>query len=574
MSYGFGDPRSRCGRHNGAVDTEDQDGDERLDVTVGAKTQEDFVRFVFAIGDDRYYVRDGGMIPAPASAGGGASGWRLYRIPFRTDTLQVGSPNLRQVQALRVTVLAPETAVPGEADPQVFFGLSRVRLVGSTWLKRAATPIAGLGGERGTGLGEVSASVVGTDTRDLGYTPPPGVVDQAGRQDAGFNVGTTQINEQSLRLLARGLQVGERAEAFSRFGSEGDKNFLKYRTLRVWARGRGPGWEEGDLEFFMKVGKDPDNFYLYHTPARTSSWEPEVAIDLSRWIALRARVQVAWLGGDAPHVYPGCPDSTLVPFDTAYVMCDGPYVAHVRDPAIAPPNLAAVQEVAAGIWRVRAGTFIDQAELWVDDIRLSDVVQNAGVAAALDLALTAGNLADVTLDVSRRDGNFRQLGEDPTYQTSNAFNLATTVHLERLLPASWGLAAPLQLRYTSTASEPVFLTGTDLRGGRVGRIAHPACHRPQLQPGGAPQPPARRAGWRVGWSIRSPSALRTSGATIDRARPRPRRGATICRSTTACSPGRPRSRPCLGSWCTCCGSCPRSSGKAGSPTTWSAPACG
>jgi motility/secretion related protein SprA len=473
VSLPFGDPRSRCGRHNGAVDTEDQDGDGSLDVVVGAKTTEDFVRFVFPVGDERFYVRDGGMIPAAVNVGGGASGWRLYRIPFRTDTLQVGSPNLRQVQAVRITVLAPETAAPGEPDPQVFFALSRVRLVGATWLKRAETPMTGLGGERGTGLGEIVASVVSTENRDLGYAPPPGVANQGTRQDQNFAVGATQINEQSLRLLASGLQPGQRAEAFTRFGSEGDKNFLKYRQLRVWARGRGPGWEDGDLEFFLKVGKDADNFYFYHSPARTSSWEPEVVIALDRWVQLRGRIQQAWLRGDPPQVYPGCPDSTLVPNDTAWVMCDGPYIAHVRDPGGAPPNLAAVQEVAAGIWRVRATTFVDQAEVWVDDIRLSDVVQTAGTAEALDVALTAGNLADVTLDLSRRDGNFRQLGEDPTYQTTQAYNLITTVHLERLLPHGWGLAAPLQVRYTANASDPVFLSGTDLRGAALSGLRTP-----------------------------------------------------------------------------------------------------
>jgi hypothetical protein len=473
QSLPFGDPRSRCGRHNGAVDTEDQDGDGALDVTVGAKTTEDFVRFVFPVGDERYYVRDGGMVPVAASAGGGASGWRLYRIPFRTDTMQVGSPNLRQVQAVRLTILAPETAAPGDSDPQIFFALSRVRLVGATWLKRAETPLAGLGGERATGLGEVVASVVSTENRDLGYAPPPGVVNQGARQDQNFAVGATQINEQSLRLLASGLQPGQRAEAFTRFGAEGDKNFLKYRQLRVWARGRGPGWEDGDLEFFLKVGKDADNFYFYHVPARTSSWEPEVAIALDRWVSLRARIQQAWLAGDTPRVYPGCPDSTLVPDDTAYVMCDGPYIAHVKDPGGAPPNLAAVQEVAAGIWRVRSTTFVDQAELWVDDIRLSDVVQNSGTAAALDVALTAGNLADVTLDLSRRDGNFRQLGEDPTFQTTQAYNVITTVHLDRLLPHAWGLVAPLQVRYAANSSAPVFLAGTDLRGDALAGLRTP-----------------------------------------------------------------------------------------------------
>ncbi len=462
QNFAFGDPRSRCGRRNGALDAEDQDGDSKLDVAVGVRSQEDFIRFVFPIGDEQYFVRDGGMVPVDPSQGGGASGWRLYRIPFRTDTLQQGSPNLRQVQALRLTVLAPETALPGEPDPQVYFALSRVRLVGSTWLKRAETPLAGLGGDRGTGLGEVNASVVSTENRDLGYTPPPGVIDEAGQAGTGFQVGSTQINEQSLRLLARGLAVGQRAEAFTRFGTEGDKNFLKYRRLRVWARGRGPGWEDGDLEFFFKVGKNADNFYLYHAPARTSSWEPEVVIVLDRWVTLRARIERAWLSGAPPFVDASCPDSTITPFDSAYVMCDGPYVAHVKDPGIAPPNLAAVQEVAAGILRVRAATFIDQAEIWVDDIRLQDVVQDMGTAAALDVALTVANLAEVTLGVSHRDGDFRQLGEDPSYVTNDVLNLSATVHLERFLPAAWGLAAPLTVRRAAVTSDPLFLGGTDI----------------------------------------------------------------------------------------------------------------
>lgn len=477
VSYAFGDPRSRCGRHNGAVDDEDLDGDEALDVNVGARSEEDFFRFVFPIGDERYYVRDGGMVAAPANQGGGSSGWRLYRIPFRTDTLQIGTPNIRQIQSLRITILAPENTAldaQGQPDPQIFFGLSRVNLVGATWLKRAETPIAGIAGEQGTGVGDVNASIVSTQNVDLGYTPPPGVIDQAAQQGQTLQLNTTQINEQSLRLLATGLSVGQRAEAFTRFATEGDMNFLKYRTLRAWARGRGPGWEDGDLEFYLKVGKDADNFYLYHTPARTSSWEPEVVMDMSQWITLRARIEQAWLGGEAPHVYPGCPDSTIVlPNDSAYVMCAGPYIAHIRDPGNSPPNLAAVQEVAAGMLRVRATTVIDQAELWVDDIRLSDVVQNTGTAAALDLAITAGDLADITVDASHRDPNFHQLGEDPTYQTSNALNLATTVHLERLLPRSWGLAAPFAVRYSFLGSTPVFISGTDLRGDALTGLRTP-----------------------------------------------------------------------------------------------------
>ncbi len=471
--YFFGDLRSRCGRRNGAVDSEDLDGDFRLDSAVGVRVAEDFVRYVFPIGDERYYVRDGGMIAAPDSLGGGASGWRLYRIPFRLDSLQIGRPNLRQVQAIRLTVVVPQGAAPGTPDPQVFFALSRVRLVGSTWLKRAETPIPGLAGDRGTGVGEVAVTGISTADPNLGYTSPPGVTDLPAQTGANLQVGSTEINERSLRLLARGLGAGERAEAFLRFTAEGDKNFLRYGRLHAWARGRGPGWEDGDLEFYLKVGKDPGNFYFYRARARTTSWEPEVVVHLDRWLALRAAVEQAWLSGAPPQAGPGCPDTTFLPADSAYVACDGPYLVHVRDPGTAPPNLASVQEIAVGILRVNERLFIDQAELWVDDIRLGDVVQDAGYAGAIDVSLTGANLFDVSLNLTRRDGQFRQLDDDPRFVTDDALSIGGTARLERFLPARWGLAAPLTIRYVETESTPFYLSGTDVRADALEGLRTP-----------------------------------------------------------------------------------------------------
>ena len=466
VAYGFGDLRSRCGRDNGFVDTEDQDGDFVLDSAAGVRPTEDFVRFVFPFGDERYFVREGGQIPVTDSLGNpaGSAGWRLYRIPFRFDTLQVGTPNLRQAQAIRLTIAVPQTTPFGVPDPQIYFGLSRVRLVGATWLKRTDTPQQGLAGAEGTGIGEVAVTVVSTEDVQLGYVPPPGVTDEADRRDAGLQIGTEQINEKSLRLLARDLDVGERAEAYVRFTTEGDKNFLRYRTLRVWARGRGPGWDDGDLEFYIKAAKNEHNFYLYRTPARTVAWEPEVVVQLQRWLVLRAEIEQAWLSGAPPQVFPGCPDSTfLPPADSAYVRCDGPYVAYVRNPGTAPPNLAQVQELAVGMMRVSQRVFIDVAEVWVDDIRLGDVVDDVGLAGALDVTLSAANVADFSLSVTRRDGQFRQLGEDPSYVTNDALAAAGTVRLERFLPVAWGLALPVTARVVTSSANPFYLNRTDVR---------------------------------------------------------------------------------------------------------------
>lgn len=453
-AYFLGDLAATCTRRNGFANTEDLNGDGRLDVTVGA-TEENVVRYVFPVGDDRFFVREGATVP---TQGGGTLVWRLYRLPFREDTIMIGAPNLRQVQSVRLTVVAPDQ---GPQEEDLYFTLARMHLVGAPWIKRATTPIAGISGAEGLAHGEVIASVATTENRDLGYTSPPGVVNQADRRGAGFEFGSQQVNEKALRLLVRDLRAGERAEAFVRFTDEADKNFLRYGAMRVWARGRGPGWEDGDLDFFIKAGRDEHNFYMYRARARSLAWEPEVVIDLQRWLRLRGQIQTAWLRGDPPTGAAACGGDS-----TAYVACDGPYLVQVRDPAVSPPNLARVSELAVGIFRTRQSVFVEQAELWVDDIRLTDVVGDLGVAGAVDVRLQAADVGELSFGYVSRDGRFQQLGEEPSYVSNAGVALNGTFRLDRLLPGNH-FSIPFSVQYARAGSDPIFLNRSDIRADAI-----------------------------------------------------------------------------------------------------------
>ena len=89
-----------------------------------------------------------------------------------------------------------------------------------------------------------------------------------------------------------------------------------------------------------------------------------------------------WLSGAPPSGAEECGGDP-----NAYVLCDGPYMVQLADPGINPPNLAAVQEVSAGIYRVAGSPAGPEAELWVDDIRLSGPVSEIGTAMAVDTRL-------------------------------------------------------------------------------------------------------------------------------------------------------------------------------------------
>ncbi len=397
----------------------------------------------------------------------GTTGWKLYRIPLRNPTVTLNTPTLRLVQHLRVTLATPPD--PGDPDIVAQLALARVRFVGSPWTRRAETPIAGISGSIGLPDGEVSVSTISTENRtDLGYESPPGITDNVSREGGDREAQGTQINEKSLRLIASQLTVGTRAEAYLRFPA-GPQNLLTYRSLRVWMRGRGPGWEENDLQAFIKVGSDDRNFYLYRAPARSVTWEPEFIIDLETWRRLRAQLENLWLSGAPPSGAADC--GTENP--QAYVACDGPYLVHLADPGINPPNLAAVQEVSAGIFRVAATVSALESELWVDDIRLGQPVANTGTAASIDARLAASDVGSFSASFVRQNGQFRQINQDPSYRTTDVVQLGGSLQLERFLPISLGLAVPLSATYTRTGVTPELLTGTDLRGSALPGLRKP-----------------------------------------------------------------------------------------------------
>ncbi|HYC32998.1 MAG TPA: hypothetical protein VEB59_11970, partial [Gemmatimonadales bacterium] len=274
---------------------------------------------------------------------------------------------------------------------------------------------------------------------------------------------------------ANDLRVGERAEGYLRFPA-GPQNLLTYRTLRVWLRGRGAGWEEQELQGYLKVGSDNDNFYLYRVGAKSTSWEPEAVIDLDTWRRLRAVVENRWLAQEPPSGASEC--GTTDP--NAYVACEGPYLVHLANPGINPPNLAAVQEVSAGIYRTTGTLSLSTVELWVDDIRLSDPVSQTGTAMSLDARLAASDVGSFSAAYVRQNGQFRQINQDPTYRSTNVFQFAGNLRLERFLPTSLGLAVPVTMNYSRTGVDPELLTGTDLRGEALNGLRKPEAHTTSL----------------------------------------------------------------------------------------------
>jgi len=487
----LGDSRVDCTVTNNHLDEEDIDGDNVLNLTSAEREDEQLRRYIVNLADPSKFNRIGKCSVAPRVVVGPAPDsvcWVLFRIPFRAPDDSIGTPLLRRIRAMRVTVLSSDALLDNEFSR---VAITRLRLTGAPWIKRLDTGIRGLGAEQ-AGSGFVNAGVIGTQDQGLAsglsYESPPGVVDEPEIKQSNLQTNRIQVNERSLRVTAGDLARYDRAEAYYRF-PEGEKNFMAYKELRLWARGVRNGWgATGDLQFFVKVGRDPNNFYLYRTTLNggtgRDAWLPEIRVDFKKLFALRAEIQNAYLQGRSRNSCTGL-DSTLIantPLPSTgqrYVACSDGYIAYTSDPGVSPPNLASVQELAVGMIRTGIGNSSqpiapgDTLELWVDDIRLGGVVDAAGFAGEVGVAVLAGDFADIRLNVSRRDPNFRQLAEQPTFLTDNSFNVSSAFHLEKLLPRSSGLAIPFTVNYTSASIEPLFVSQSDVEGDIVEGLRTP-----------------------------------------------------------------------------------------------------
>lgn len=450
--YPIGDPRANCTRGNGRRDTEDLNGNGVLD------TEERYARYVVRLdGSSPYLVRNRLQT---------GTRFRLYRIPLRGPGAVYPSGVLsqadwRNVQFLRMTVTGRQATR---------LTLARMRLVGSRWLKRGGEGVlTGIGGDTVAFAGSLEVTPVGVLSEGPAYQAPPGVLEQLDDPQAALGGRGIELSERSLALRFQGLGGGDRAEVYFRF-LQRPRDFLSYRQLRLWAVARHGDWGAGrPTDFFLKVGSDPENFYLWRTPLAPArdpggvtpeDWLPEGRIDFDEWIALRRRAEERLIQS------PTAPGSGPVVEWSA----DSTYAVVLEDRARAP-NLAAVREISLGVWN-RDGVPID-GEVWINELRLGGGVRTPGTARFVNLELDGGDLLQIRAGYEGQGARFRTMEVLPSFQREDALHASGTVQLGGLLPAGLGIDLPLSLSHFRTSSAPLLLDGTDIEAARLPGLRSP-----------------------------------------------------------------------------------------------------
>ena len=375
--------------------------------------------------------------------GGGQNSWYQIRIPINEFTRRIGEATLSTVEAVRIWVTGAQT--------DVHLRLTEMNLVGNQWeelVKNDST---------------FRVSVVNVEDNPA-YTSPPGVERARDRSRPTQNIVG---NEQALNLIIRDLNDGQSRQAVKRFTFRA-LDLFSYRAMKMFVRSSsnfsfrilkdqsGRDSLDYDAELFVRFGIDSLNFYEYRAPLRPAvagslipeqMWDPQndMAINFPELTAVKLlRDSAGALTGRYPKKG-GPPGSTF----------------QVRG----QPTLTNVRFIAVGVENpMGKGASKLNGEVWVNELRLTDVDNAPGWAYRFDTGLKLADIGSVAFSVVNRDPNFHGLEEHfGSRLTSNNWTLAANVALERFLPQSWsGTSLAFSYSHVESILDPKYLPGTDI----------------------------------------------------------------------------------------------------------------
>jgi len=203
------------------------------------------------------------------------------------------------------------------------------------------------------------------------------------------------------------------------------------------------------LIFFFRLGTDSDNFYEFRTKLH-NSWDLRnwVNIDFNEITALKDSAQKELPQGQR---------------DRSVDVTSGKYRVY------GDPNLNEILFFSAGI--INTFDTAVAGEVWLDELRVTDVRKDAGTAARFNIA---GNLADFGnfgFQIQSQDAYFRGLSSATrggsnnnlgSGQTNTNYSVNWSMNLHKFLPPSWGAQLPVSLRYSKSISTPLLRARSDV----------------------------------------------------------------------------------------------------------------
>ncbi|MFH1700303.1 MAG: cell surface protein SprA [Candidatus Zixiibacteriota bacterium] len=381
--------------------------------------------------------------------------WRTIRIPLRDpisiDTI-IGEPVWENIHFARIWF---DGADENRLENPYVIRIADIDLVSTTWGDSLFIADSIRSGPVGFDVAVINDEV------DERYTPPPNV---EGYFDPSRDVTEA---EQSLLLsysnLNARVMVHSPDSGFVLAADTGlavrkfyrASNFMGYGHLKAFVHG-GDNADEDSVMFFFRVGGANHSYYEYRTILKPG-WHNDnhVDIDFDKITGLKAKIIEDYKNGS---------DSSLARTDET-----GKYFVKVRS-SLREPSLTNIQYFSMGVINLDT-TKAASGEVWVDELRLTDVRDDVGMAASVSVSGNLSDLVTYNMSYSNQDAYYRGVSSATKGGAANNLGSGTTkksysfsgsLRLEKFFPRSLELRIPLSFNWSQSVQEPLLRSGTDI----------------------------------------------------------------------------------------------------------------
>lgn len=300
--------------------------------------------------------------------------------------------------------------------------------------------------------------------KNVPYVTPPGI-------EREINVATTnyqQLNEQAMVLKVCNILDGDARGAYKTT----DFDFRDYKNLKMYIHAEKSietqELNKGDLTAFVRFGSDfTANYYEYEIPLSFTKWNTTASekdliwpadnmmdIELANLVAAKtARNNAMNHSGSA------------INGTTPYTIAD-PNNPNNKITIVGSPSMSDVRTMMIGVRNPKRNPNkpgddgqAKCAEIWVNELRLTDFNEKSGWAANARIASNLADLGNVMLSGAYSSAGFGSIEKKVNERQKEAISqidIATNLELGKFLPEKSGIRIPMHYDYSQTVSNPQY----------------------------------------------------------------------------------------------------------------------
>ncbi|MEO8762188.1 MAG: cell surface protein SprA, partial [Bacteroidia bacterium] len=344
----------------------------------------------------------------------------------------------------------------------VVMRFARLELVRSDWrtfTQDLSSPTGGLITDNQTEFDVSGVSYQENGTRTpIDYVLPPSINQQQ-------NVQTTNLvllNEQSLSLRVSNLKDGDARAVYKNITND----VRSYKKIRMFVHAEklnNQPLNDGDVHLFVRLGSDfTNNYYIYDVPVHLTapgSYDNGSDADKGKvWpSANEVIIDIDSLSGlKLTRSYKGL--ATTSTYTRSTTSETG--VAHLIG-VVGEPNFGALTSIMIGVLNplTPANPRAMSAEVWVDELRVTDFNQHGGQAALARVTAKLADFGQISMSGQYSTPFFGSIDSKPTDRsriTVKQYAISGTFQLAKFLPKDWKVNLPIFISQSETFNTPQY----------------------------------------------------------------------------------------------------------------------